>query len=98
MRVIRPLVYVNEEQTAQYVRNLGIDQIGCVCGIREGPRREIREFLKSMREVHPGSGESLMAALGNVAPYALFDSALRKEAADDPIFPSSDVTALQTPE
>jgi hypothetical protein len=39
-------------------------------------RREIRDFLGAMKARHPGVSESIVAALGNVNPYTLFDRAL----------------------
>ena len=45
-------------------------------------RREIREFLTTLKRRHPGVAESISAALGNVNPYTLFDAALAKEGAD----------------
>jgi len=86
IRVIRPLVYVSEEQTGSYVRAAGIEPIGCVCQEKDGPRREIRSFLASMKASHPDIGESVMSALANVTPYTLFDPRLRKEGADLPAF------------
>jgi tRNA 2-thiocytidine biosynthesis protein TtcA len=82
LRLIRPLVFVTEAETAAYVRELGIPTVGCVCGEREGVRREIREFLARMTARHPGVAESIGAALANVNPYTLLDAALTKTGAD----------------
>jgi len=82
LRLIRPLVFVTEDQTAAYAKAGGLDAIGCVCGERDSVRREIRGFLGSLGERHPGVRESIAAALGNVNPYTLFDQALRKAGGD----------------
>lgn len=82
LRLIRPLVYVTEALTAQYVGVRGLSTVGCVCGEKDGVRREIRGFLHTLRQRHPGVAESVAAALGNVNPYTLFDGALTKEGAD----------------
>jgi len=72
LRLIRPLAFVTEELTTAYVRALGLPTIGCICGDRDGVRREIREFLAGLRGRHAGVPESIAAALGNVNPYTLF--------------------------
>ena len=86
LRLVRPLAYVNEAQTRAYAESLGVATVGCVCGDKAGVRREIRTFLSSVRERHPGVAESVTAALGNVNPYTLFDPALTKPGADTPAF------------
>ena len=82
LRLIRPLVFVTEEQTTAYARAAGLTAIGCVCGDRDSVRREIRAFLTGLDERHAGVRQSIAAALGNVNPYTLFDPALRKDGAD----------------
>jgi tRNA 2-thiocytidine biosynthesis protein TtcA len=72
LRLIRPLAYVTEDLTAAYARAMGLPTVGCVCGDRDGVRREIRDFLARLRERHVGVPESIVAALGNVNPYTLF--------------------------
>jgi tRNA 2-thiocytidine biosynthesis protein TtcA len=84
VRLIRPLVYVGEEDTAAYARAHGLEAVGCVCGDKDSVRRELRGFLAGLRSGHGGVSESITAALGNVNPYTLFDLALRKEGADAP--------------
>ena len=78
LRVIRPLVLVTEELTGEYARARGLLTVACVCNDKEGVRREIREFLSVMKGRHAGIRESIAAALANVNPYTLFDSALTK--------------------
>jgi tRNA 2-thiocytidine biosynthesis protein TtcA len=82
LRLIRPLVFVSERDTAAYARTRGLTMVGCVCGDRDGVRRQIREFLASMTGRHAGVTESIVAALGNVNPYTLLDPALTKAGAD----------------
>jgi tRNA 2-thiocytidine biosynthesis protein TtcA len=82
LRLIRPLVLVSEEMTAAYAEAAGLAPIGCVCGDRDGVRREIRAFMTSLAERHVGVRDSIAAALGNVNPYTLFDAALRKDGGD----------------
>jgi tRNA 2-thiocytidine biosynthesis protein TtcA len=82
LRLIRPLAFVTETLTAAYAAARGLQTVGCVCGEKDSVRREIREFLGTLRARHPGVAESISAALGNVNPYTLFDPALAKEGAD----------------
>ena len=82
MRVIRPLVFVSEKLTRAYVLEGGLDSIGCVCGEKDGPRKDIRAFLERMGSDYADVPESVAAALANVNPYTLFDSRLQKEGAD----------------
>jgi tRNA 2-thiocytidine biosynthesis protein TtcA len=80
LRLIRPLVYVNEALSTQYAAAQGFLPIACVCSEKESVRREIREFLESMRSRHAGVSESMMAAMGNVNLYTLIG-----ENAQDPV-------------
>jgi len=82
LRLVRPLAFVTEDLTSAYARALGLETVGCVCGDKESVRREIREFLATLRARHPGVAESVAAALGNVNPYTLFDAMLTKPGAD----------------
>lgn len=86
MRLIRPLVYVTEDLTANYAIENGLATLGCVCAEKDGPRSEIREFLNRMGTDHQDVSESVSAALANVNPYTLFDPKLRKKGSDDPVF------------
>lgn len=71
LRLIRPLVMVDEALTTAYARARGFLTIACVCGEKESVRREIREFLATMETRHPGVRESVLAALGNVNLFTL---------------------------
>ena len=72
LRLIRPLALVTEDLTTAYAHAMGLPTVGCVCGDRDGVRREIRGFLAGLRARHVGVPESIVAALGNVNPYTLF--------------------------
>jgi tRNA 2-thiocytidine biosynthesis protein TtcA len=82
LRLIRPLAYVTEDLTSAYARAMGLPTVGCVCGDRDGVRREIRDFLTRLRQRHVGVPESIVAALGNVNPYTLFAPDLNGEAGE----------------
>jgi tRNA 2-thiocytidine biosynthesis protein TtcA len=83
-RLIRPLVFVTEEETLAYARSCGLPSVGCACGEKESLRREIRSVLAALKGRHPGVAESVMAALGNVNPYTLFDAKLSRAGAEAP--------------
>jgi tRNA 2-thiocytidine biosynthesis protein TtcA len=72
LRLIRPLVYVTEQLSTEYAKAQGFLPIACVCSERESVRREIREFLETMKSRHVGISDSITAALGNVNLYTLF--------------------------
>jgi tRNA 2-thiocytidine biosynthesis protein TtcA len=72
VRLIRPLVYVTEDLSTQYAGSQGFLPIACVCSEKENVRREIREFLDTMKSRHVGISDSITAALGNVNLYTLF--------------------------
>lgn len=82
LRLVRPLALVSEALTSAYARAAGLATVGCACGDKDGPRREIRAFVAALETRHPGVAESIAAALGNVNPYTLFDTRLSKEGAD----------------
>lgn len=73
LRLIRPLAFVTEDLSTEYARVQGFLPISCVCGDKESVRREIREFLDTMKSRHLGIPESIIASLGNVNTYSLFN-------------------------
>lgn len=72
VRLIRPFVYVTEDLSTEYARAQGFLPIACVCSEKESVRREIREFIETMKSLHIGISGSIIAALGNVNLYTLF--------------------------
>jgi len=79
VRLIRPLVYVTENLSTEYARAHGFLPIACVCSEKENVRREIREFLDTMKSRHVGISDSITAALGNVNLYTLFGESAAAE-------------------
>jgi tRNA 2-thiocytidine biosynthesis protein TtcA len=80
-RLIRPLVYVNEELTEAYAQKLGVGVVPCVCSFKTGTvRRSIREIMQE-----PGVRQSLLAATGNIETSRLLDPRyLDTEAMEEP--------------
>jgi tRNA 2-thiocytidine biosynthesis protein TtcA len=77
--VIRPLVYVSEEEARLYTKECGLPVIGCccpACGDLSLQRQQIKRMLMQMEREHPGVKASLLKALGNVMPRHLLDARL----------------------
>ncbi len=90
--VVRPLVYVSEEEAREYTEAVGLPVIGCccpVCGDFSLQRQRMKRLLVDLEREHPGVKQSMLKALGNVAGRHLLDrrlnpnDALRVEAAQD---------------
>jgi tRNA 2-thiocytidine biosynthesis protein TtcA len=77
--VIRPFVYVSEDDVRAYTKDCGLPVIGCccpVCGDLSLQRQRIKRMLLDMEREHPGVKASLLKALGNVMPRHLLDRRL----------------------
>jgi tRNA 2-thiocytidine biosynthesis protein TtcA len=74
--VIRPLVYVSEEEARDYTRQVGLPVIGCccpACGDLSLQRQRVKRLLLDLEREHPGVKQSMLKALGNVAGRHLLD-------------------------
>ena len=77
--VIRLLVYVAEDEARVYTRECGLPVIGCccpVCGDLSLKRQRIKRLLLDFEREHQGIKNSMLKALGNVAPRHLLDTRL----------------------
>ena len=77
--VIRPLVYVTEDEARAYARECHLEVIGCccsACGDLSLKRQRIKCWLLDLVREHPWLKNSMMKALGNVAPRHLLDTRL----------------------
>ena len=76
--VIRPLVYVAEEDLAEYAQVKAFPIIPCsLCGSQENlQRRQIGEMLRDWERRQPGRIESIVRALTEVRPSHLLDRKL----------------------
>ena len=82
--VIRPLVNVSEDEARAYTRACELPVIGCccpVCGDLSLKRQRIKRLLIDLDREHPGLKQSMLKALGNVAPRHLLDTRLNPPAA-----------------
>jgi tRNA 2-thiocytidine biosynthesis protein TtcA len=76
--VIRPLVYVAEEDLSEFSRIKAFPIIPCtLCGSQENLQRKvIGEMLRGWEKAHPGRTESILRALTDVVPSHLLDRRL----------------------
>lgn len=76
--VIRPLASVKESELARYAELRRFPIIPCdLCGSQEDlKRKKVKAFLQQWERESPGCGDSIAAALTNVAPSLLMDPRL----------------------
>jgi tRNA 2-thiocytidine biosynthesis protein TtcA len=81
--VIRPLVYVSEDEARDYTLESKLTIVGCccpVCGDLGLQRQRIKKLLMDLDREHPGVKSSMLRALGNVMPRHLLDTRLNPPA------------------
>jgi tRNA 2-thiocytidine biosynthesis protein TtcA len=74
--VIRPLVYVGEDEARLYTKEVGLPIIGCccpACGDLSLQRQRVKRLIMDLEVEHPGVKYSMLKALGNVMPRHLLD-------------------------
>jgi len=77
--VIRPLVYVGEDEARAYTKQCGLPVIGCccpACGDLSLQRQRVKRLILDLEREHPGVKQSMLRALGNVMPRHLLDTRL----------------------
>ena len=74
-RIIRPLIYVNEELTTSFVASKGVPVVPCGCSLRTGTvRRGIREAIAEWEQQTPYLRENILKAMSNIQPGRLLDT------------------------
>jgi tRNA 2-thiocytidine biosynthesis protein TtcA len=74
-RLIRPLVFVSEDITRQWVENAGAPLVPCGCSQRTGTVRSVlRSVVGSLETNYPNVKEHMLAAMGNIEPGRLLDT------------------------
>jgi tRNA 2-thiocytidine biosynthesis protein TtcA len=82
--VIRPFVYVSEDEARLYTKASGLPVIGCccpVCGDLSLQRQRMKRLVAELEREHPGVKASLLTSLGNVHGRHLLDRRLNPVAA-----------------
>jgi tRNA 2-thiocytidine biosynthesis protein TtcA len=77
--VIRPLVYVGEDEARLYCKEVGLPIIGCccpACGDLSLQRQRVKRLIMDLEVEHSGVKQSMLKALGNVMPRHLLDTRL----------------------
>src|SRR5436190_19713022 len=81
--VIRPLVYIGEDEARLYTKECELPIIGCccpACGDLGLQRQRAKKLLMELEREHPGVKISMLKALGNIAPPHLLDTRLNPPA------------------
>src|SRR5579864_7139842 len=74
-RLIRPLVFVGENITAQFAESLGAPVIPCGCSQWTGTvRKSIRGLFAEIEKDYPHLKETLLSAMGNLEVERLLDT------------------------
>lgn len=97
--VIRPLAYVGEDEARLYAKERELPIIGCccpACGDLSLQRQRVKRLLMDLEVEHPGVKNSMLKALGNVAPRHLLDTRLNPPAELRATVPMSAVAAVPT--
>jgi tRNA 2-thiocytidine biosynthesis protein TtcA len=77
--VIRPLVYVGEDEARLYAKEVDLPIIGCccpACGDLSLQRQRVKRLIMDLEVNHPGVKQSMLKALTNVMPRHLLDTRL----------------------
>jgi tRNA 2-thiocytidine biosynthesis protein TtcA len=81
--VIRPLVYISEDEARDYCAESELQVIGCccpACGDLGLQRQRVKRLLMELEREHAGVKSSMLKALGNVMPRHLLDMRLNPPA------------------
>ena len=81
--VIRPLVFVGEDEARSYAKESELPIIGCccpACGDLGLQRQRVKRMLMDLERENPGVKSSMLKALQNVAPRHLLDTRLNPPA------------------
>ena len=77
--VIRPLVYVSEDEARLFAKECELPIIGCccpACGDLSLQRQRVKRLIMDLEVEHPGVKQSMLKALRNVMPRHLLDTRL----------------------
>jgi tRNA 2-thiocytidine biosynthesis protein TtcA len=96
-RLIRPLVFVNEDLTRRYAESIGAPVIPCGCSQKTGTvRRTLRDMFAEIEKDHPYLKENLLSAMSNLEPQRLLDTRYLDLEAGDEAPPRADLLPVLT--
>ncbi len=98
--VVRPLVYVGEDEARLYAKECRLPIIGCccpACGDLSLQRQRVKRLLMELEVENPGVKQSMLKALGNVAPRHLLDTRLNPPAELRATMPIETLERIETP-
>lgn len=76
MELIRPMVLIREKDIIRFTKNSGLQTMNCGCTVAAlktaSKRREIKNLIKTLNEVHPEIEKNIFASMSNVNVDALF--------------------------
>jgi len=79
--VIRPFVYVEEQDIIAFTGGNGFPVVCCacpVCGVVDQKRKRMKSLIKELSRENPYLKSSMIGALGNVHPRHLLDRSLKE--------------------
>ena len=82
--LVRPLVYVTEDEARAYTKECGLPVIGCccpACGDLSLQRQRMKRLIVDLEREHPDVKNSMLRALRNVQSRHLLDTRLNPPAA-----------------
>ncbi|QDG53814.1 tRNA 2-thiocytidine(32) synthetase TtcA [Persicimonas caeni] len=81
--VIRPLIYLAEDEIAEYAELMEFPIIPCnLCGSVQTRRKWAKRLLDQIEQTVPEARNNMLAALGNVHPSHLLDPAVHRSGDD----------------
>jgi tRNA 2-thiocytidine biosynthesis protein TtcA len=97
--VIRPLAFVSEQDTRSFATQRGypIVRCGCLsCGLPDQKRQVVKRLLSSLEASQPGTKRQMLAALRNVQPGHLLDTALWDRVGVSAVVGTTSSTTVET--
>jgi len=98
--VIRPLVYIWEEEARAYAKACELPIIGCccpACGDLSLQRQRVKRLLMELEREHPDIKQSILKSVANVQPRHLLDKRLQSPKAGVKSGPTTEEVASGDP-
>lgn len=70
LELIRPFYYVHESDIKSWVNYIGLHFLNCACSVTDGSveskRKEIKELIKSLKEINPSIDRNIFTSMNNI--------------------------------